>query len=198
MQFLEYDELDVPLQQLETWKQIAFMATVGERMFMNYLRFFDETGVGDPSVLRYAFDLAWDWMESGTVPKNIDSVEAACEQQAPDTASFRSPYTSAALDAANVAVEILEAIAHPEQAKPLEVTSLARDSIDLFVQEYENLDPNSVHFEEKILRNALMQKELRRQRDVLSELRTWKGTRMQLVGRLRDHYSKPSQGSLDV
>jgi uncharacterized protein len=196
-----FDEkrLEKSLQRLAVWKRIAFMAQVGARMLPNYQRFSAETGFGDVSILKDAFDAAWIWIESGKSPDNLTVLREACEKQAPKTEQFRSRYTSAALDAANAAEATLDAIEHPDEVRPAEVASLARDTVDLFVQELMGLDPNTPGFEEAILRHDLMQRELRHQREDLETLSKWSGDRHTAGRELRaKSAARTLGGSLDI
>jgi uncharacterized protein YjaG (DUF416 family) len=185
MEVFDEDKLERQLQKLATWKRVAFMAQIGVRMLPNYERFSAETGYGDVSVLKRAFDAAWSWVESEELPDDLVALREACDRQAPNTEQFRSSYTSAALDASNAAAATLDAIAHPDESRSSEVASLARDTVDLFVQELLNLDPNAPGFEEAILRHDLMQRELRRQREDLEALMKWTGPRSPASRKLR-------------
>jgi uncharacterized protein YjaG (DUF416 family) len=197
METFDQGRLERTLQKLAPWKRIAFMAQIGERMLGNYQRFSAETGFGDVSVLRNALDTAWTWIESGWLPGNLAELREACEQQAPDTEQFSSPYTSAALDAANVASIILDALDRPDEAQPVDVASLARDTVDLFVQECMNLDLNAPGFEDTILQHSLMQSELRRQREDLEALTNWSEDRETAGRELRAQSGGRTLGSLD-
>lgn len=177
MEAFDEDKLEQQLQKLTAWKRIAFMAQTGVRMLPNYQCFSAETGFGDVAVLKRAFDAAWSWVESGELPHDLVTLREACERQAPNTEQFRSSYTSAALDAANAAGAILDALAYPDDSRPSEVASLARDTVDLFVQELLDLDPNVADFEEAIMRHELIQRELRRQQEDLDTLIKWTGSR---------------------
>lgn len=197
METFDEDRLRRSLQKLPPWKQIAFMVQVGERMLPNYSRFSAEAGFGDVSVLRNALDAAWTWIESGQLLDNVAELRDACDQQAPNTEQFHSPYTSAALDAANVAAIILDALEQPDEARPVDVASLARDTVDLFIQEHMNLDPNAPGFEETILRHHLMQTELRHQREALEALTKLFGDRETAGRELRAKFVDRIEGSLD-
>lgn len=189
-----FDEqlVDQTLRGLEPWRAVAFMALLCERMALNYRRFHDETGFGNPAVLCSALEAIWEWIESGTRPEGLAELREACEEQAPDTERFNSRYTSAALDAASAVATTLDAIESPEHARPGEVAALARDTIDLYVQELENLDPSSPEFEQAILRHSLMQRELRHQRMDLDELTTKLAGRRSAVRALRSRSHSPS------
>ena len=195
MEAFDEKKLEGLLRKLAAWKRIAFMAQVAARMLPNYERFSAETGFGDVAVLKRALDAAWFWVQSGKPPHDLTALREACEKQAPDTEHFRSPYTSAALDAANATAAILDAIEHPAEARLTEVASLARDTVDLFVQELMNMDPNAPNFEEAISRHNLMQRELQRQREDLETLTKWLGERSIASRELRTR-SDGTSGSL--
>lgn len=197
MEKFDAEVLRKSLQELPEWKNLAFVTQVAERMLPNYRRFSDETGFGDVSVLRSALDAAWSYVESGSVPNNLDALREACDQQAPDTVQFKSIYTSAALDAANAAAIILDEVERGGDAQPVDVAMLARDTVDLFVQEITNLDPNAPNFEERILRHNLMQRELRRQREDLEALKKLPDDRQSIGRELRVNSSARVFGSLD-
>src|SRR5262245_19166257 len=131
METFDKDQLQQSLAQLDPWKRVAFMAMCCERMVPNYDRFNAECGFGDARILRRGIDAAWSWLESDRVPDDLKSVRAEVEQQAPNTEDFPSPFTSAALDAANATAILLDALGEPDGADPLEVACLARDTIDL-------------------------------------------------------------------
>jgi uncharacterized protein YjaG (DUF416 family) len=198
METFDEDRLRQSLARLDPWKRMAFMTLCCERMVPNYDRFTADSGFGDSLVLRRGIDAAWSWLESNRVPDDFESVRARVEQQAPDTAGFSSPFTSAALDAANAVASVLDAISEPEGADAIEVASLARDTVDLYVQEIENLDPNDRGLEEAIRRHPLMQAELRRQREDLAHLERWTGSRGDAVRELHARGGGVAVGSLAV
>ncbi len=197
LEAFDEERLERSLQKLPAWKQVAFMALLGARMLPNYRRFSAETGFGDVSVLEETLDAAWTWIESGKSPANLTALLKACERQAPNVEQFSSRYTSAALDAANAAEATLDAIARPDQVSPTEVASLARDTVDLFIQELMALDPNAPGFEEAILRHHLMQRELREQREDLEMLEKLPGDRQTAGRELRAIATARTSGSLD-
>jgi uncharacterized protein YjaG (DUF416 family) len=185
------------LATLLPWKQIAFMACCCERMLPNYRKFNSETGFGNPDVLAYALDIVWNWIESDKIQCEIATLVMECEQQAPTTFDFSSPFTSAALDVANAIASTVEAIGDPTEDRAIEVASLSRDTVDLFVQQVDNLDPNATDLESKILGNAYMQDELRNQRKDLEKLISLSSDRCLVVAALRTEYSY-SGGSLPL
>lgn len=178
------------------WKMLAFMAYCCERMLPNYRSFQVDTGSGDTAPMRSALDLVWKWIEDAQPVPAMDILASACEGQSPDTAEFSSIYTSAALDAVAATVATLDALGRVSAQSMIDVASLARDTIDLFVQETEGLDPSGVSFELDIVQNPLMQAELRTQRESLELLRNLGDERGKAGVDLQARWSRLQEGSL--
>lgn len=189
-------QLNTAIRVLPPWKRVAFMAYCCERMLPNYGSFKAETSYGDLVLLRSALDVAWKWIELGEAPNSIVGLSAACEAEAPDTSEFKSSYTSSALDAATAIATTLEALKYATEDRAIEVASLARDSVDLYVQEALDLDPNDPCLEEKIAGSNLMQTELRIQRESLEMLKELPDNRSAIGSDLRLHWSYLREGSL--
>jgi uncharacterized protein YjaG (DUF416 family) len=168
MKAFDRETLGRSLALLPPWKKLAFMALTSERMLPNFQRFSSETGFGNASSLRQALDVAWIYIREGKLTGDPEKLKQVCEAQAPNTELFTSIYTSAALDAANSVAAIMDAIRNPTTEFALEVAELARDTVDLFVQETNDLDPRGADFEQSILESPLMQRELQRQKDDLN------------------------------
>lgn len=196
METFDEASLHRSLARLAPWKQVAFMASTCERMLPNFDRFAAESGVGDPRVLRRGLDAVWSWVESDRAPDELGPLQDEVEWQAPNTESFSSPFTSAALDAANAVAIALDAVGDPDSASAVEVAGLARDTIDLHVQEVEDLDPNAPGLQKAIRRHPLMQAELRRQREDFAYLELCTGLRADAVRRLRAGSTGGATGSL--
>lgn len=174
------------------------MAYCCERMLPNYRSFQVDTGYGDVAPMRNALDAVWKWIEDGRAVPDLAVLASACEQQSPDTAEFLSIYTSAALDAATATAATLEALADATAKSVIDVASLARDTIDLFVQETEGLDPNDANLERRIIEHRLMQSELRTQKESLALLRNLQEDREKVGVDLRARWSRLVQGSLPM
>ena len=197
MESFEETKILLAIESMPDWKRLAFMAYCCERMLPNYRNFNAETGYGDVLVLRSALDAAWAWIETNQLSGNVASLVSDCERQAPDTSEFSSTYTSAALDAATATATTLEALTTATAKQVIEVASLARDTVDLFVQEKKDLDPNDPRLEMKIIESGLMQAELRMQRQSLETLKNLQEQRVVASRELRTRWSNLERGSLN-
>lgn len=157
---------------LSPWQRLAFVANCCERMIPNYRHFSAQTSFGDVNVLRNALNLVWLQVLGSEENLDLASLPELCEAQAPDPSEFTSIYASSALDAATaVSLAASAAATQTDVSVVMSVTELARDTVDLYVQMAEDLDPNAPGFEAKILSSGLMQVELKRQRCALQLLK---------------------------
>ena len=197
MEVFDEERLERSLRKLPAWKRVAFMALLGARMLPNYRRYSAESGFGDVSVLEETLDAAWTWIESGRLPANATALLEACDRQDPDPEKSTHPYTWPAVDAACVAAMTLTAIVDPGQLPLTDPASVARDSVDSFVQQLLVHDANTPGYQEAVLGHPLMQRELRQQREDLEMLEKLREDR-QTVGReLRAIAAARTSGSLD-
>lgn len=181
--------------KLPAWKQVMFMVYCCERMIPNYRCFSLESNFGDEQTLRQALDGVWAWIETDDLPTDIADIVAACEHQAPDTEMFSSDYTSAALDVAAAIAITASATAIFRSKNLLDVASLSRDTVDVFVQLRSGLDANDPSLEETILGSGLMQNELCFQRESLELLSAVTGERASVALGLRPMWSNIAIGS---
>ena len=168
-----YDETQIAarLGRLDHRRQVAFALSCAERMQPNYGAFHRDHHWGDATVLRAGIDLGWRWLDGESVDADaLSQIGAACEQQAPDTEEFQSRTVSPALDAAIAVSAVIALIKTREVAKAVEAASLSRDTVDMFVQELENMPPDAPNLEDRIRLHSLMQAELERQSSDLAAL----------------------------
>lgn len=196
MEIFDETALLLKLDGMSAWKRVAFMASCCERMLPNYAIFHAQTNYGNYIFLRAALDAIWEWVESEKTTENMLAIAIQSEQQAPDTSEFSSPYTSAALDAATAIATTAEAVSDASASKVIEVAALARDTVDIFVQEADDLDPNDPGLDEKIRRSDLMQAELRAQNKSLDKLRSLPNDDKEQRIQLREHWANSKIGSL--
>lgn len=183
-------------RRADVWQVVAFMAACAERMLPNYVRFAEESGFGNPNVLRDAIDAAWRWLQSDAAEPNLEVLKQRCEDITPDTADHASAYTSAALDASVAATLLIEALQTGNKQLALDVSSLARDTVDLWVQDLHALDPQESDFEDRIRCDPLMQSELRAQITDIHELDEFRSARSVAVRSLLERVKHRVGGSL--
>lgn len=160
------------LEGLSKERRVAFCVACCQRMLQNYEKFSRMENWGRRHVLTTALEEVWSFLEGNPLAKErIDELARECEGAAPDTEEFSSLYTSSALDAASALVETLRCCEDGDPRHGVIVGGAARDSVDMYVQMRDQLDPGAVTLEETILRDPLMQRELEKQRADLATLK---------------------------
>lgn len=194
----EFDpgRLRAACRSLPDWKRVAFMAMCCERMLTSCAGFSAETGSGDAAALRRALDAVWRWVESDGIAEDRDDLVAACDRLAPDTAEFVSPCASAALNATNAIAVTLEILGEATEDRLVEVATLARDTVDVFVRQRHGYDPGAADLGSWISNDPLMREELARQNETLAFLKHVAGPRSGAAGRLRSAWTAIETGSL--
>ncbi len=141
----------------------------------NFLWFAAETGAPGGAVLRGAHAKLWGLLEGRSAAEPFASVTAkACEIFAPDSELYSSLYTSSALDAITIACHVLDYADLNRTDLLVEAARLRRDSVDLFLQRTEQIDPTASDFEARLLTHPLMQEEHGFQDADLTFLEKWR------------------------
>lgn len=173
MTVLVYNKDDVltRLENLPHEKRLAFAAACCERLVGNYVAFKSDTGWGDQSALQNAIARIWSCSVGAAIaPDEVHQLTEACESVAPDADHFESLFTASAQDAVFAVCSILDYLQDRDIAKLGQCSSYPVDSVDLYVQETENLAANASDLEERIREHRLMQQEIKRQYTDLSLL----------------------------
>jgi uncharacterized protein len=182
------DRLKRALEALPPRHRVAFAAACCERLLPNYAAFARIARWGDPRVLREALDFIWGEIgKPRSDRRNVRQMIARCEELVPDTESFSADYTSAAVDASTAILETLDALLDASPQRVVDVASVCRDTVDMFVHERDDLDFNTdPDFEAKIAGDPLMVTELARQAAVLRQLQEAAELDRSLLDRVRE------------
>ncbi len=168
----DFDEnsLLFKLRPLSYPQKTLFTLSCCERLYPNYEVFFEKHNWGDHELLRNSLDLIWSLFEENKRLKKTNTLLKDIDKICPDTEEFNSIYVSPALDSAVSIILLIEFIINGSTKKIVEAASLARDTVDMYVQVTENIQPDNPNLEKMILEHPLMQKELIRQRETIEIL----------------------------
>ena len=169
---LEFDRENLRgvLQRLAPWKQAAFALSICERLLPNYVAFVRETSWGRAETIEKCLSAAWRRLNDGSTQIRLSEAADACDAAAPDTESFQSKYTSAALDAALSAANMMRVLNELDTDKVIEIAESAYDTVELFVSQTDTASIVTTEDRKRILEHPLVQNELRHQREDLNLL----------------------------
>lgn len=164
-------ELYQNLSGMAFWKQLVFHLLVCQRLIPSFRALSRESGVVGEDLLLDLLKKAWDTLLDGVTKADFSAEATQAESVAPDTEDVESIFASSSLDAAVAVSLLMKAFSNGKTNTIVEAASLARDSIDMYVQELEQMDQNDPNIETKILNHELMQNELKRQREDIAFLK---------------------------
>lgn len=191
------DSLARELERLDRTRKIAFGVACCERLLPHYLTFKDEVRWGDEQPLMKALNRVWEHLLGGELTKDeIRTLTNKCESVAPDSEDFESIHTSFAQDATFSVCAVLDYVAQDDVERITQVAAFAIDTVDLYVQESQNMNPNDPQLEQKILRHPLMQQELKRQREDIELLKNLDLEREDVIQDLRQRWSNQSKSNI--
>lgn len=170
--YFDAESLERELDNLPRTHRVAFGAACCERLLPNYAAFAREVQWGDLGTLRAAVDYVWSVLNGARADRaEIDRFIERCDAVIPDTEDFDTSWVSAALDAGTAVVETLRALIDGHSKRLVDIASFCRDTVDMYIQERDQLDYNrDPLFETKIADDPLMKRELARQSAILSQL----------------------------
>jgi uncharacterized protein YjaG (DUF416 family) len=191
--------LEQKLSSLDRLRQLAFGVSCCERLVPNYLAFQIDAGWGDIKPIREALDLVWSSLEGQLYQtENVRQLINHCESVAPNSGDFTSLYVTAAQDACFSVCGLLDFLLDGDVEKVVLAARYATDSVDLFVQEIENMSPSDRALEQKILSHPLMQRELENQKADLAKVAQAPIIDAKLLVQLRSSSSNNGKSNLNL
>ena len=126
--------IQLPFAKLSQWQQIAFCAALIERMLPNYKMFAENSGEGEPKVLRNQLDLVWQWLDKNNRTKiNYDAQLLKLEDQTPDPDAHDFFGVYSALDAAMAIMSLFSAMQDKESDGVSNVSRLSENTVSAYV-----------------------------------------------------------------
>jgi uncharacterized protein YjaG (DUF416 family) len=160
------------LEELGFIKQLVFAYLTCERLFPNYVYFSNNFDFGNPHALREAIDFLYENLFVQKVDKiKINSLIKNIDTNIPEPADYDTILASSALDACTAIIETLNFLTDKQTSRLNDISTMAIDTADMYIQDLENLDYNTdTDFQKKIDTHPLMTKEVSIQKGIISYL----------------------------
>ena len=160
------------LNKLDFSKQLVFAYLACERLYPNYCYFSKNYEFGNPKVLRKAIDYISDNIfnyspDTNTINLFIQQLDA----NIPEPADYDTILASSALDSCTSIIEALNYLLDKQTSRLNNISTMATDTADMYIQQKEDLDYNNdKDFQKKIDSHPIMQKEVLIQKGIISYL----------------------------
>ena len=166
------EELD-KLKELDFSKQLTFAYLTCERVFPNYVYFFNNYNFGNPVILREAIDFIYHsiFQDSDIDKQKVEYFLTMIFKNTPNTNDFATFYATIAMYSGGVIYESINLLKKTDADKILtDIATMSTDAIDCFIQIRDDMDYDDEGFEEKILNDTIMQTEITLQKGIISYL----------------------------
>ena len=162
------ERIEGELTPLSHAQRLAFAAACCERALPNYVAFSRAAHWGDSAILRTSLDFVWRFIEGAEfLPDESILLEQRCESVTPDLDDFPDPsvdvLAAAGQEAAFMTRLLLQFHRENQLTYALRISTFARDTIDMYVQVLEELDPADPQLDNKIARHPLALRETEKQ-----------------------------------
>lgn len=185
---LKYDKnfISKKLNDMSDSQRIAFAAACCERLLPNYVKFVEVENGGDYSFFRSMLNQIWNHAGGKHMTnESIKQLMKKCFEIVPDSDDFESIYTSYAIDTGAAFYNTLKYCLESDIKFLISVVDASINTVDLFVQEKHNMNPNDPDLEQKIMNDQVMQNEVKKQVEDLNLIRNQQTMNEQFLTSLR-------------
>lgn len=159
------------INSLDEKKSIVFSGLICKRMRILFVSFSVREDFGNIGDYDKALDIIFTSAMSDRINlKLIESIKLRFEESFPDLDEFDTVYASYALDACSSIEQALMYLLDKKKEHIVNCSTAATDVVDMFVQEYLDLNPSNPDLEDIISNNFFMTQEVNNQLDVLNTL----------------------------
>lgn len=166
------EDIKKQLTTLSTKRQLLFGVIICERLYPGYVEFNRIHGWGNIDILQEAIAMMRQYLidENLFDTDEIQEIIERVEMNTPDMDNFSSVLASLALNSCTAIYSTLKFMLDRDVDDIADVASYARDTIDAYLQEKYNLDPNDPTRNERVESDQLMVHEKWNQKQVLINL----------------------------
>lgn len=186
------------LEQLQGWRECAFLLALAERGFPNYALFSDAMGQKTGAKMRQLLDLAWGMLQEQPSESAIPQYLAKLEALSPDVEAYDAYGVYPAFDFCRLLEQALLNRLNPERHRASEASEWATATVMDFIEvsEGEGLDEDELV---RLLdRHPLMKEDKVFQRDVILALKRQRTPMESFIRELRKQAANNGVSNLGI
>jgi uncharacterized protein YjaG (DUF416 family) len=151
-------------------KKILLCLLLSERLIENYDFFSKRYNYGNVNILKKTIDDLFSEVESNISRYNVEDLISKIEEVTPDTEDYETIYVSFALDACTSIISTLQYINDKNDDNVVDVVLYSRDTVDMFIQEKDDLNLSPIEVNEYIEKDIFMKNEKKYQAELIEYL----------------------------
>jgi uncharacterized protein YjaG (DUF416 family) len=164
------DDIEQLIHNLSDQQKAAFAGFTCEKLYPQYAAFCRATGWGSPVVFERGTALLLQAARQDIPADIVRPWLERLQQVMPNLAEFENPLTPYALDACSALEQALLFLLDRQEMHLVYCATAATDTVEMFVQEQLQLDPNQRNLDAVVDASPFMQHELARQRRIAEAL----------------------------
>ncbi|MDX1757451.1 MAG: YjaG family protein [Marinobacter sp.] len=186
------------VEQLQGWRECAFLLALAERGFPNYALFADAMGLKTGAKMRQLLDLAWGLLQEIPSEAAIPQLLAKLETLSPDVEAYDAYGVHPAFDFCRLLEQALLGRLNPDKHRASEASQWAMETVIGFIEvsEGEGLD------EDELVRvldhHPLMKADKAFQRDLVLALKRQRTPTEDFVAQLRGMAANDGVSNLGI
>jgi uncharacterized protein len=180
-------------------QKLLFCLLLSDRLSENYVFFSERYNFGSIALLKGTIQNLFEELGKNTDVEKVVDVENLIldiEEITPDTEDYASIYVSFALDACTSIISTLQYIYDKNDENVIDVALYSRDTVDMFIQERDNLNINLSEIDEYIEKDICMINEKKFQIGLIEQLQRITDFSFENISFLRSQAKNPIDLSL--
>lgn len=166
------NEINKSLQSFNNQQLLAFGYLCSTHLLNNYQNFSEKYNWGNVDILQNVLNVVREkLLNNSFVVPDIDTLIDSVDQEIPDTNDFPTILCSFALDAGNTVLETLNFLETNNSQRIYDIVTFCTDTIDMYIQERDDMSYDDPSFEKKIVEDELMTNELSRLTEIVNSLK---------------------------
>lgn len=186
------------VEQLQGWRETAFLLALAERAFPNYALFSDAIGMKGGAKMRHLLDQAWDLLQSSNPEVAVPPLLARLEALSPDVERYDAYGVYPAFDFCQLLEQALLSRLNPDRHRATEASQLATATVMNFIEvsEGEGLDEDALV---RLLdQHELMKIDKAFQRDLVLSLKRQRTPTEEFIESLRERAANDGVSNLGI
>ena len=179
-------------------KNLLFGYLACLRLYPNYVFFSQENNFGNPAILKDYLNSIRTKITDPNFKVDFGDYEEVINKITPTPHEFESVLASSAMDVCAAIYELIVFIQDNDLNRIDAISTLATDSVDMYLQEKEGLEMDDPKFEEKLSFHPLMIRERKTQRDIWEYLEKVQTIDLEDIATLEQLQFNKGMGNLDL
>lgn len=186
------------VEQLQGWRECAFLLALAERGFPNYALFSDAIGMKGGGKMRQVLDRGWDMLQEPPAEAAIPEMLAKLESLSPDVEKYDMYGVYPAFDFCRLLEQALLNRLNPDRHRASEASQWATETVMNFIEVSEGEELDDDELVKLLDRHELMKIDKAFQRDILLSMKRQRTPTEKFIAELKAQAANDGVSNLGI